>query len=831
MSLLKAFQQPTTRLWGQFFFCALFVLLLFHDNAAAVQKEHVTAVVLEDLPPFYSVDRFGKPKGFGLDVLKGVAKEADLTYDVLVVKTAREAMIALREGRADFVPGIGMGPHLKEKFLFSGTTETIPVVCFVREDSYEIKGLSDLFNQRVGVLHESIGYNLVKERLAIEPISFSSIDEALFALLSGKVGAILFPKHVLLQKARTIGLLDRIKVVGTPLEEMKRGYMFRPTDVKLANRFNEALSNYLASDEYQEVYLEWWGVSENFWTPIRLLFVSGLVLLATVGSLVLWRYFSLASVYRQLQETVQELETAQEHLQASEKRLNQAQEITTVGSFERNLRTGEAYWSKGLFKLLGYTPVANVPSEESFFRQIHPNDRQAFQAGSLNPTPDSPDYSVEFRFRSLGQTEYRYATCSYTFEFDEKGNPVRRIGALQDITERKLIERELHHAKNRAEEASRAKSEFLANMSHELRTPLNGAMGMLQLLQMDNLRPHQREYVETAINSCRNLTQLMSDILDLSRVEAGQLSLHEEDFRPEEILNSVRDTFTLVAEEKGVDFTFTVASSVPDCVRGDSARLRQVLFNLVGNALKFTSEGSVAVEVAPVGDAKQGKCRILFTVADTGLGIPDHMVDKIFGAFTQVDGAHSRRFQGTGLGLHIVKRLAELMDGNVSLESEEGKGTTVYFTATFEVAENRKLAQRTKKEKRRRPARSLHILLAEDERINSMALSSFVKRLGHTVECVVNGEEALLKVATGEYDVILMDIQMPTMNGLEATRRIRSATHLGEKSTIPIVALTAHAMAGDREKFLAKGMDDYLAKPVEMDELAAVLSRVGEAGE
>jgi len=227
MSLLKAFQQPTTRLWGQFFFCALFVLLLFHDNAAAVQKEHVTAVVLEDLPPFYSVDRFGKPKGFGLDVLKGVAKEADLTYDVLVVKTAREAMIALREGRADFVPGIGMGPHLKEKFLFSGTTETIPVVCFVREDSYEIKGLSDLFNQRVGVLHESIGYNLVKERLAIEPISFSSIDEALFALLSGKVGAILFPKHVLLQKARTIGLLDRIKVVGTPLEEMKRGYMFR----------------------------------------------------------------------------------------------------------------------------------------------------------------------------------------------------------------------------------------------------------------------------------------------------------------------------------------------------------------------------------------------------------------------------------------------------------------------------------------------------------------------------------------------------------------------------------------------------------------------------
>jgi len=818
--------QWSATVWASVRVCVRALCCVLLLATSAVAAERFTAVVLRDFPPLYVTDANGRPDGFGIDVLKAVAADAGLEYDLLVVENWSEAMDEVRQGHADVIPGIGISTTRETEFIFSGVMETIPVVCFVREDSFEVGGLDDLDGRRVAVIDRSAAQSALGRRSkTARLIAYNNIDEALFALLSGHVDAFVFPKQVLLLKARAIGVADKIKVVGSPLMELRRGYLFSRSVKELAERLSESLDRFVASDKFRDVYLKWWGAPTPFWTRAKILWAAVAVLLISVSGLLVWRFVSLSALNRELKKTVEEREEAQLRIMESENRLKRAQEIVTLGSFERDLLTGRGYWSEGLCKLLGHKGTDEAPPVEDFLDQVHPDDRDRYRMGIEMTTPENPGYSLEFRFRPVGQDEYRHAACYYAFEYDEYGVPLKRIGVVQDITDRKEIEVELHIAKDRAEEANRAKSEFLANMSHELRTPLNGAMGMLQLLQMENLAGHQLEYVDTAITACRNLTQLMGDILDLSKVEAGKLSLELSDFCPSDVLESVRETFSRVAEDKGIYFTFVVASDVPPCIKGDQARLRQVLFNLVGNAMKFTEEGAVTVEVSTVSARNEGECRLLFSVADTGLGIPDAMVNKVFGAFTQVDGAHSRKYQGTGLGLHIVKRLADLMGGRVSIDSEEGRGTTVYFTASF--LESHKSAKECHSmvDFGTTSGRPMKILLAEDERINQVALCRFVQKLGHTVDCVHNGEEAIVKLALDDYDIVLMDIQMPVMNGIEATRRIRAARHMGEKKDIPIVALTAHAMSGDREVFLREGMTDYLSKPIDMRELERTLNR------
>lgn len=806
--------------------CLLCTGFVVCPSGYAASDTRLTAAVLSDFPPLYVTDVDGQPDGFALDVLRAVAEIEGLEFDLLVVDNWDEAMDAVRTGRADLVPGIGISPVRQAEFLFTEVFETIPISCFVRANTYDIRGVADLAGRRTAVFESSVAQTKLLQKNTVPIVLFESIEDALFSLLAGKVDAFVFPEQVLLKKARSLGVKDKIKVVGKPLMELKRGYLLHRDNTELKARLSRALWSYVTSPPFAETYLRWWGTPEPFWTIGRTLVSAMVALLVTIVLLVVWRYRSLASLHRQLSESMAARIEGQKRLETSEKRLNRAQEIAVLGSFERDLQTGAGYWSKGLFRLLGNGNEDHVPDVSEFVERIHPEDRAMYLSGIESIDRENPDYIVEFRFKPFDQDEYRYAFCWYTFEFAADGTPLKRLGAIQDITERKEIEAELLLAKDRAEGASRSKSEFLANMSHELRTPLNGAMGMLQLLAMDDLAPVHAEYVETALTSCKNLTQLLSDILDLSKVEAGKLELSHEEFRLTEILASVRETFSGVAEGKGLDFDFEISDDVPSCLEGDPARLRQVLFNLVGNALKFTDTGSVSVQVMPVSMEESGRQRLLFSVDDTGIGIPDHMLDRIFGAFTQVDGAHTRKFQGTGLGLHIVKRLAELMGGHISVESEPDLGTTIHFVVPFDVVD--KLVGEC-------PTRfatdvptvvgARHILVAEDERTNRLAICKFVERLGHTVEWVTDGEQALSRLALNDFDLLLMDIQMPVMNGIEATRRIRSAKHLGEKQRIPIIALTAHAMSGDREQFLEEGMNDYLAKPVNVKDLEMVLAR------
>ena len=408
-----------------------------------------------------------------------------------------------------------------------------------------------------------------------------------------------------------------------------------------------------------------------------------------------------------------------------------------------------------------------------------------------------------------------------------EGQLIAAFVTFPDITDRIQAEQALALAKVQAEDANRSKSEFLANMSHEIRTPLNGVLGMLQLLKGTSMDMEQGSYVDRAHEAARRLLALLSDILDFSKIEAGKLSLRNAPFALKDIFEMTATVLGGAAMRKGVSLRMNQDKTVPERLVGDDARIRQILFNLVGNAVKFTTSGTVRVQAwVRTGRGADGVWLYL-CVADTGVGIREEILPSIFDRFTQSDVSYSKNFEGAGLGLAIVRRILDLMGGDICVESETGQGTTVIVVLPLTPAS--RLVQHAVQHTEDSPVQSttpLRVLLAEDEIISQFAMRVMLQRMGHSVLAVANGRAAVQEFRAGVFDAILMDIQMPEMDGVEATRTIRSDESLGERAQIPIIALTAYAMEGDREKFLAAGMDDYVTKPVSLGELQRALGKV-----
>ncbi|WP_320174079.1 ATP-binding protein [Maridesulfovibrio sp.] len=393
------------------------------------------------------------------------------------------------------------------------------------------------------------------------------------------------------------------------------------------------------------------------------------------------------------------------------------------------------------------------------------------------------------------------------------------------VLERKKADERLIAAKLEAEAANIAKSEFLANMSHEIRTPLNGVMGMLQLMLMGGMNQRQEEHCGFAMESCKRLNKLLGDILDITRIESGHLQIVNAEFDLSNVLNSIHALFKPAAIQKNIELRVDIAENIPAAIIGDSNRLHQIFNNLIGNALKFTDSGSVLVEAYLLDSRKNGNHLILFSVTDSGIGIEDSMLDSIFNSFTQVENSRTRNYEGAGLGLAIVKQLLELMGGNLSISSEINVGTSVYFTLEFEPVRGSFRADEGARIFAKSSIREFEVLVAEDERVNQLTLKSFLEQYGCNVAVASDGYEVMEILGAGEmkFDLIFMDIQMPKMGGLEAAHRIRGGEGGETAKDVPIIACTAYAMTGDKEEFLASGINDYLAKPTQIGDVEKIL--------
>jgi len=525
-------------------------------------------------------------------------------------------------------------------------------------------------------------------------------------------------------------------------------------------------------------------------------------------------------------QDITERKRAEEALKSSEEKFRQlAENIREVfwmmpPSADEILYVSPAYehvWGRGRESL--------YQNPMSWLEVIHPDDRpQAiafFEKGIRGEAIDS-----EYRILTPGGQEKWILDRAFPVR-DQAGQLIRVVGIAEDVTEQKRYEAELIRAREGADSANQAKSRFLANMSHEIRTPMNGVIGMIQLLLETDLTPEQRRYVNIAQTSGRTLLSLIDDILDLSKIEARKVQLETKTFALRETVEEVVQLWRVQANAKGLAFRRQVSPEIPLFLRGDANRLRQVLTNLCANAIKFTERGSVTLEAA-LESQSDSRLTVRFTVTDTGIGIRPEHAALIFSPFTQADDSTTRKYGGTGLGLTISKQLVELMGGTIGVDSRVGEGSAFRFTAVFQIATDVPEPHSACPRKHGKAAAGAPfancnglILVAEDNHTNREVTLAQVRKLGYQAHAVTNGAEAVDAVEGGDYSLVLMDCEMPVMDGFEATRWIRRSN----RPEIPIVALTADAMPADRDRCVSEGMNDYLAKPVDLELLAAVLAK------
>ncbi len=533
------------------------------------------------------------------------------------------------------------------------------------------------------------------------------------------------------------------------------------------------------------------------------------------------------NLYLSVLSDLTERKKAEEALRESEDRYALAVKGSNDGIWDVDLRTGDFYHSPKLIEMLGYEMEEFEAVAGDWRGRVHPEDQERVYAAVEQCLSGAEDnFSEEYRVQRKDGSYFWVHAQGITAK-NAKGRVYRIAGAYSDISERKNAEMELIGAKEKAEEASKVKNAFLANMSHEIRTPLNGVIGLVQLLQSSRLNKEQKSLVSMIHDTGRNLLKILNDILDLSRIEAGHLRIHPELFSLNTVVGEITGAFAIEARNKKLELISEVDTNVPSALMGDVTRIRQVLYNLVGNSLKYTEKGSVRLEAYCLPHVRSPKSVLLhFAIVDTGIGISEDKLESVFESFTQGETSYTKQYGGTGLGLAIVKNLVQRMGGTLAISSEFGVGTEIHVTLELERAEDTLKSEDVPKKISNWEQKECAILLVEDDPVNRIMATRLLEKMGCSVRIATNGQEALDLLGEVAVDCVLMDIQMPVMDGLEATRRIRGDGSGAFDPNIPIVAITAYAMEGDKQKFLDAGMSAYLSKPVDLLALKEVLGKI-----
>lgn len=797
------------------------VSLSERDLAYLKQKEEIVFVSQPHHAPFEFLEK-KQVSGMNVELVQWMA--ADMGFKArFETAPLKDAMQMLRSGKADVMTSLLYSDAREDEFVFSSTIKTMPVTLYVRNDRDDIYNIYDLEGQKVAVLASSRAIEVLQNRGILCQINFMpTIQQCVDLVSNGKVDAMIGNELVTQHYMYSTGKAD-LKIAGNPLFTARLSMAMRNGDHDLLTILNKGIAHAQKGGTLNRIQTKWLGSEyARRVLPIKtiLMFVSAAaaVIVLILALILLWN--------RKLQRMV-EVRTRQ--FSESEERLRQIFENSPDAVFvldrEANIISANSCACK----------LVKMPKQELLTKRIHDFAPEVFR--------DDVDSNMEEWF--LGNLEQ----CEgVSLASDGSIKPIDMTGSLQhisgeqvlqlhvrDITPRKEAEEKINAAREMAEEAkemadvsrelaenaSQAKSEFLANMSHEIRTPLNGIVGMAQLMSDTQLSSEQNNCLETILQSTSGLLKIINHVLDISKIEAGQMDVRESTFSLRNMCDNLFYMFNPQADQAGVELKCECQDNVPPYLIGDEGLIEQVLVNLLGNALKFTHTGSINLNIE-CHEIKPRGAELYFQVIDTGIGINKTTQATIFDKFTQADGSAKRLYGGTGLGLAICEQLIELMGGKIELISSIGKGSSFFFNLTLPQASQPSSLAEIKTSKRICRT-NVKVLLVEDNKVNQKVAIAILKKAGCEVDAADNGQDAIQQIVKKKYDVVLMDCQMPIMDGFEATARIRAMQE--PLRSISIIAITAHAMKDDRQKCLDGGMDDYIPKPVNRQILIDLINK------
>ncbi|MGE4556827.1 MAG: transporter substrate-binding domain-containing protein [Desulfovibrionaceae bacterium] len=830
--------------------------LNFTDSEKAWLKAHPTIRIGVDrsYEPYESISSNGEYRGVVSDYVRLLAERTGLKLKLVTAGSLTERLNLLEQGEIEAIATLVPTPERKKRMLFSRPYLAFPSVIVVQEDNLFISQLEDLYGEKVASIRSSYPVeSLQAKHPQIELKLFDTPREALLAVSEGDASAFVGNLAMVSYTIRKYAIsgLSVSAQVGSIVENMCWGV--NNENPELVSILDKILGSVTPSMR-RAIYDKWivFPFEDALEFQRSLVWVwRGAALAGGLILLVLLRNFRLRRVIRErmrVEEALRESETRYRSLFEDSPIPLWAEDWSQAKLFFDELRAGGVEDFQEYF----LQHPEEVRECQRRIRILEGNRSAALlyevgdgeQLGTMDLTFIVPDdglaqAAMELAALAEGKDFYRHQQVNRTFrggfiqvDLALVVSPARikdlsRVHVYTvDVTEQMRTEEELRTAKEAADEANRAKSRFLASMSHEIRTPLNAISGMSDLLLGTPLNNVQKDCLQTIDDAVDHLLSVINDILDFSKIEARRLELERLDFDLDHVLNKVLHITEGPAKEKKLHLSVERAEDVPCVLKGDPARLAQVLINLAANAVKFTDKGQVDVSVRSAGVSGNDGVKLWFGVRDSGIGIPVDQVENIFESFRQADGSMSRRFGGTGLGLAIAKQLVELMGGRLEVKSLEGQGSEFFFTVDFGLGSPENVEPAPAKDEDGAPP--LDVLLVEDNPANVKVASLQLAHMGHRVEAASNGVEALDLLRRRRFDVVLMDLEMPEMDGLTATRAIRAGEAGLENVDAPIVALTAHAMAEVREQAEEAGVQACITKPVNFRLLSSVLTGLFE---
>ncbi len=758
--------------------------------------------------PYEGFDSKSHYIGMVADYLKLLEKKLQIKFDIVPTRTWTESIEKIKRGDVDMLSETidsDLQLHFTQAYLYS------PVVIIMRDQEDYVDNINQISQQRIALIKD-YGYNptIIRSYPTINFSEANTIQEGLTAVSTGQIDALLC---TLAQASFIISSqgINNVRIVGKTVFTTKLGFGLRKDFAPLMPMLNKALSS-ISESEKRDIS-DRWG-KDRFVTKNNYLLIAkiiGFFLLLLLLAL-FWN--------RRLSKEINRRKLSEAQVIKLNQRLALATDLVSLGVWELDLQGDQPHFSydENVHNIYDDTEKQRITWEEWATKYLHPDDRELLKQTMAKLHSEGGQLHLEYRIiRPDGQVRTIYCGC---FATKINGKLAKVTGVNWDITARKLIEQDLEKAKLQAENANLAKSQFLANMSHEIRTPLNAIIGFTDLLNEQVTDNKLKSFVKTIQTAGRNLLSLINDILDLSKIEAGKLHIELKPCNPHDLFAELGQLFLMNMKVKNLDLILDIDPNIPPNLILDATRLRQVLFNLVGNAVKFTEVGNIRLRARPANeDGIRSKVDLYIDVEDTGIGIPKDKQAFIFAEFEQVEGQDAQKYGGTGLGLSISKRLTELMGGEISLTSELGSGST--FTIHLKDVDVSSLALQHELAKPNQPVHFLpaRILVADDVEDNRNLLKACFTGTALTLVTVNNGLEAVNAVKKGNIDLVLMDIRMPVMDGYQATAQIKTF------STIPVVALTASVMQDEHERLKSDQFDGYLRKPVLKADLVAELIR------